>query len=90
MDEPKKLECMTCHKTWVVSETRDELCNTCFNPHHESGRVRGCQTNIACTVIDDFGAVLDGAMNAEWRRQEAKQKRRRTTTSSGGEGESDG
>jgi len=81
MDRPKELECMTCHKTWVASETRDEWCDTCFNPHHESGRVRGCQTNIECTVNENFGATLDAAMNAEWRRQEAKQKRRRTTSS---------
>ena len=85
MAKQKEMECMICHKTWVASETRDEYCDTCFNPCHESGRARGCQTNIECTVIEDFGSVLDRAMNAEWLRQSKKQKLRRTT-SSGGEG----
>lgn len=74
MSKPKEYECMKCHATWTASAQRDEYCSTCHNPHHKSGRIKGCQTNIDYVVDENFGATLDGAMNAEWRRQRRKRK----------------
>ena len=69
-------ECAHCGDTWVWGEDgRDEYCVQCFNPHHESGKTKGLQTNLEVTVIEDFGRVLDQAMESEIRRIEQRKRR---------------
>lgn len=71
-----RLECMTCHKRWVTSETRDEFCDSCFNDLVPSGKVTGCQLmeDIPHVIIGwrEFAGGLDRAMDAEYRRQKRK------------------
>lgn len=70
--------CGHCQAEWVWGEGgRDEYCATCTNPHHESNRILGCQVNIDCVVIEDFGRVLDRDMDAELQLAERRERRRK-------------
>lgn len=72
-------KCYHCGDTWVWGEDgRDEYCKRCPNPHHESNKVKGGQTNIDCVVIEDFGRCLDTAVAFEHKRAERKSARRKS------------
>ena len=79
LTKDRRLECMSCHERWTEGvDGRDDKCDQCFNPHVESGKTTGCQLmeDIPHTIIEDFGSVLDRAMNAEYTRQQKKRKPR--------------